>query len=272
MIELLVVFIFGIVIGSFLNVLILRIPLDESILFPASHCTSCNNKLKPWHNIPIISWVFLRGKCSYCNSKISIQYPVVELITGLILVGIVYKLGINIQAVIVFLSFSMLLTLSMIDLKYKMVPDSINLLAMVFAILSFSNPTELFSNFHNALLFAGGFTLLRFGLSYILTSAEHRRALKTITPWTKNYHTYPFIEAVGEGDIMVVATMGALLGIKLTLIAIFLSAVLALPVMLIIQRINEKEKTVPYVPFLTLATLIVYIFDTQTLSLMKLIT
>ena len=160
----------------------------------------------------------------------------------------------------------MLLSLSMIDFKYKMVPDSLNLLAMLFAILGAWNLSGIFINFQNALLFAGGFTLLRFALSYLLTSSAYKEAKKRETSWTKNYHIYPFIEAMGEGDIMVAATMGALLGVKLTLVAIFLSAVLALPIMLALLNRSAEEQRVPFVPFLALATFIVFIYDTPILA------
>lgn len=264
--ELLFIFIFGTLIGSFLNVVILRIPNDDSVIFPSSHCYGCGNNLKPWHNIPVISWIFLRGKCSFCSSKISIQYPIIELLTGFIFLVLAYKYGINFPILLIGFSFSMLLVLSMIDFKYKMVPDSINLLALVFAILGAWSINGVILNFQNALLFAGGFTLLRFSLSYILTSSAHRHAKKTITPWTKNYHTYPYIEAMGEGDIMVVATMGALLGVELSLVAVFLSAVLALPVLLALRGRSAEEQRVPFVPFMAVATLIVYIFDSSVLT------
>ncbi|MCW8838078.1 MAG: prepilin peptidase [Thiovulaceae bacterium] len=266
MIEMILVFIFGIVFGSFLNVVILRIPNDESIIFTSSHCNSCNNKLKPWHNIPIISWIFLRGKCAFCGEKISRQYPIIEFISGLLFVILVQKYSLSIPIIFIFLSFSMLLALAMIDFKYKMVPDSLNLLAIIFAILGAWSLEALMTNLQNALLFAGGFTLLRFSLSYILTSSVHRDANKTLTPWTKYYQRYPYIEAMGEGDIMVAATMGALLGIHLTLVAIFLSALLALPIMLILQNKSTEEQRIPFVPFLALATFIVYIYDTPIMS------
>ena len=266
MIELFFVFILGILIGSFLNVVILRIPLDESLLFPSSHCYSCQTPLKPWHNIPIFSWLFLRGKCSFCKTKISLQYPSIELASGIIFLTLANKYGISLPIFFIALSFLMLLALSMIDFKYKMVPDSINLLALVFAIFGAWSIEAIFTNLQNALLFAGGFTLLRFALSYLLTSSLHRQARKTITPWTKNYHTYPFVEAMGEGDIMVAATMGALLGIKLTLVAVFFSALLALPVMLLLRNKSAEEQRVPFVPFLALATFIVYIFDSPILA------
>lgn len=265
MTELIIAFILGISIGSFLNVVILRIPKDESIVFGASHCTTCNTALKPWHNIPLFSWVFLRGKCSFCKAKISVQYPFIEFISGLILVLLVAKFSLSLPVIFIALSFFMLLALSAIDIKYMMVPDSLNLLAIFFAIIGAWNLPGVLNNFQNALYFAGGFTLLRFSLSYYLTSSVHRQAKKTMTSWTKNYHTYPFIEAMGEGDIMVAATMGALLGVKLTLAGIFLSAVLALPVMIFVMS-RSSEHRVPFVPFLALSTFIVYIFDTQVLS------
>jgi len=93
--ELAIIALFGLLFGSFLNVVILRIPEGESIVFGASHCTSCHTPLKPWHNIPLFSWLFLGGKCSFCKTKISIQYPLIELATTIIftLVGIKYGLS-----------------------------------------------------------------------------------------------------------------------------------------------------------------------------------
>ncbi len=266
MIEIIFATILGLLLGSFLNVVILRLPKEESVVFVASHCTSCKNALKPWHNIPLFSWIFLRGKCAFCKEKISIQYPIIELISALIFLIISLKYGLSIPVLFIALSFLMLLALSMIDFKYKMVPDSLNLLAILFAILGTWGTEGIFLNFQNALLFAGGFTLLRFSLSYMLTSSVQREAKKTQTSWTKNYHTYPLIEAMGEGDIMVAATMGALLGVQLTLVAIFLSAILALPVMLVLLKRSTEEQKVPFVPFLAISTFIIFLYDVQVLA------
>ncbi len=266
MIELSIAFVFGLLFGSFLNVVILRVPIGESVVFNPSHCMRCKAKLRPWHNIPLFSWLFLRGKCSFCKTKISIQYPLIELISGIIFLTLANKYGLSLPIFFVALSFLMLLALSMIDFKYKMIPDSINLLAIIFAILGAWSIGGIFNNFVNAILFAGGFTLLRFSLSYILTSSAHRAIKKNVTSWSKNYHPYPFIEAMGEGDIMVAATMGALLGVELTLVAIFLSAILALPVMLALKNKGAEEQRVPFVPFLALSTFIVYILDTPIMA------
>lgn len=239
--EWLLVFILGAAIGSFMNVLIVRTPRDESVSFPASHCMSCNTPLRAWHNIPIFSWLFLRGKCSFCDAKISAQYPIIEIFGALIFLFTAMKLGMNLHAFGIALVFTLLLALSVIDFYYKMVPDSLNLAALTFAILSATSLGQLGYNFTNALLFAGGFTLLRFYLSYALKK-----------------------EAMGEADIMIAATMGAVLGVQLALVAIFLSALLALPALLLTQnKEDEDSQQLPFIPFLAMATWIVLIFDTH---------
>ncbi|SFV53197.1 Leader peptidase (Prepilin peptidase) / N-methyltransferase [hydrothermal vent metagenome] len=266
MIELSIAFVFGLLFGSFLNVVILRIPKEESVVYEGSYCYSCNTKLKPWHNIPLLSWIFLGGKCSFCKAKISIQYPLIELSAAFIFTIIASQYGLSLPSFLIALSFLMLLALSMIDFKYKMVPDSLNILAIVFAIFGAWSIQGIIINFQNALLFAGGFTLLRFVLSYYLTSSVYKAGLKTKTSWNKHYDRTPLIEAMGEGDIMVAATMGALLGLKLTLVAIFLSALLALPIMLFVIKKSKEQQRVPFVPFLALATFIVFIYESPILA------
>ena len=263
---LLIAFVFGTLFGSFLNVVILRIPKEESVVFKASHCSSCGTPLRAWHNIPLFSWIFLAGKCSFCKSKISAQYPLIELTSGLIFLALVAKLGVGLPTLLISFSFLTLLALSMIDFKYKMIPDSLNILAIVFAVFGAWSLSGLLLNLTNALIFAGGFTLLRFILSYYLTSSVYRAGLKTKTSWNRHYDRTPFLEAMGEGDIMVGATMGALLGVKLTLVAIFLSALLALPIMLLVLKKSKEEQRVPFVPFLALATFIVYMYDSQIMT------
>lgn len=244
--EFLFIFILGALIGSFLNVLIIRIPKDENVAFPASHCIKCNTPLKPWHNIPIFSWLFLKGKCAFCNEKISAQYPLVEFISALIFTAVFIKMGISLPTLGIAVAFLMLLTLSIIDFYHKMVPDSLNLLALTLAIASAYSLGMALEHAVNALLFAGGFSLLRFYISYIIKQ-----------------------EAMGEADIIIAATMGALLGVKLTLVAIFFSAVLALPAMMMLRNETDESKQVPFIPFLAMATWIVYIFDTPIMSYLE---
>jgi len=257
------VFVSGALFGSFLNVVIYRIPRGESVVFPASHCPHCGTNLKPWHNVPILSWLFLRGRCAFCGVPISAQYPIIELLSGIIAAAVYLKMGISYVGIGATAVFLTLLALSVIDFYYKMVPDSLNLLALTLAVFSAASPQMFVENLKNALLFAGGFALLRFYVSYYLFIKLKRMSpnLKQAS-WVKNYNTIPaVVEAMGEGDIMIAATMGALLGVQLGLAAIFLSALLALPAMLLMRNLPGGAQ-VPFIPFLAMATWIVYLFDT----------
>jgi len=233
------VFIFGILIGSFLNVVIYRIPKGESIVFPSSKCQSCQTPLKWYHNIPIFSWLFLRGKCGFCSDKISAQYPLIELATGIIAVTLFYKLGLVWYMPVVFAVFTILLALVMIDFKYMEIPDNLNLLALALAVVT----PNILGAFTDALLAVGGMTLLRYYLSFFLNK-----------------------EAMGEGDIIVAGTMGALLGFPGFLYALFIAAIVAL-----VPSLMAKNTQVPFVPFLIIGTFIAYVFDTQVQALVDLI-
>jgi len=232
-----VVFIFGAMIGSFLNVVIYRIPKGESIVFPSSKCQSCQNSLKWWHNIPIFSWLFLRGKCYFCKDKISAQYPVVELLTGIIFVALYFKLGLVWYLPFIAASFAALLALVMIDFKYMAVPDNVNFAALIFALIQ----PEFLSALMYGAIAAGGLYLIG-----LLSSLLARK------------------QAMGGADVIVAGTMGALLGFPNFFVALFLSALLAM-----IPALINRKTGVPFVPFLALATFIVYLYDTQATQLLE---
>ncbi len=225
------VFVFGTLIGSFLNVVIYRVPKGESIVFPSSKCQSCQTSLKWWHNIPIFSWLFLRGKCYFCHDTISPQYPTVEFITGILFVLLYLKLGLVWYLPFVAGAFTALFALVMIDFKYMAVPDSINFIALGFALVQPTFVDALLC----ALMAAGGLYLVGLFSSFIAKK-----------------------EAMGGADVIVAGTMGALLGFPNFFIAIFLSAILAM-----IPSLLNRETGVPFVPFLAMATLIVYLYDSQ---------
>jgi leader peptidase (prepilin peptidase)/N-methyltransferase len=233
------VFIFGTLIGSFLNVVIYRIPKGESIAFPASKCQSCQTPLKWYHNIPIFSWLFLGGKCGFCKDPISKQYPIVEFLTGIIFLALYIKLGLVWYLPFVAASFASLFALVMIDFKYMAVPDNVNFAALLFALIQ--------PNFLDAMMYgaiaAGGLYLIGLFSSFIAKR-----------------------EAMGGADVIVAGTMGALLGFPNFFIALFLSAILAM-----IPAMIWRDKGVPFVPFLALATFIVYLYDTQAAQLLDII-
>ena len=234
-----IVFIFGAMIGSFLNVVIYRIPKNESIVFPSSKCQSCQTTLKWYHNIPIFSWVFLGGKCAFCKEKISAQYPIVEALTGVIFVALYFKLGLVWYLPFVAASFAALLALVMIDFKYMAVPDNVNLAALIFALVQ----PEFLNGLMYAAIAAGGLYLIG-----LLSSLLARK------------------QAMGGADVIVAGTMGALLGFPNFFVAIFLSAVLAM-----IPALIWRDKGVPFVPFLALATFIVYLYDAEAAQLLEFI-
>lgn len=229
--------ILGLCIGSFLNVVILRLPKSQSVVMPASHCPTCKAPLHWYHNIPLLSWIFLRGKCSSCKTSISIQYPLVEAACGVLFFYFSTILN-PYFALMVALTFGCLLALSIIDFRYKAVPDLLSLPTLLFALLAKPGLESL----NDALLFAGGFALLR-----ILVSA-----------WKKQ-------EAMGEADIIIAAIIGAMLGIKLGLIAIYLAAIFSL-IGFVIAR--KKDFELPFIPFLSLGLFCAYIFQDSLLRLM----
>ncbi len=231
------IFLFGISVGSFLNVLIYRIPEGLSILNPPSSCPKCHNRLKWYHNIPIVGWLMLKGKCGFCKEKISARYPIIELLNGLIWLALFFKIGLVWYYPFVALSFSMLLALTMIDFKYYAVPDSLNYAALIFALI---NPHFLIS-LRDAALAAG----VLFAIGFITSKIAKK-------------------DTLGEADIIVAATMAALLGFPAFFIALFIAALLAL-----VPSLLAKNTMVPFVPFLALATLITYLNKEYLLHLLE---
>lgn len=230
---------FGLAIGSFLNVVILRLPEGKSIAFPSSHCYSCKKPLKWYHNIPLFSWIFLSGRCGYCKEKISFQYPLIELFCGIIFALCFIKEGDLIFSILYGLIFSLLLALSLIDLRYKAVPDLLSVPTMVLAF--FANP-PLFT-IEYGLMFAGGFAILRIIVSFLMKK-----------------------EAMGEADIIIAAIIGAILGSPLGLVAIYLAAVISLPAFMIVRK---KGFELPFIPFLVVGLAIAYFFDGVILNLIE---
>jgi leader peptidase (prepilin peptidase)/N-methyltransferase len=233
----LLVFIFGTMIGSFLNVVIYRIPKGESIVFPSSKCQNCQTPLLWYHNIPIFSWLLLRGKCAFCKKPIAKQYPIVEFLTGIIFMSLYFKLGLVWYLPFIAASFSALFALVIIDFKYMAVPDNVNFAALIFALIQ--------PDFLHALMYAaiaaGGLYLI--GLFSSLLAGK---------------------QAMGGADVIVAGTMGALLGFPNFFVALFLSALLAM-----IPSLINRETGVPFVPFLALAAFIVYLYDNESEKLLE---
>ena len=216
-------------------------PKGESINLPASHCPQCHHALKWYHNIPLLSWIFLRGKCAFCHSSISVQYPFVELSSALLYGLCFVRLESLTQALLIGTIFALLVALSIIDLRYKAVPDALSLPALILAFCVGVPLTSL----QNGLLFMGAFTFLRFFVSALAKK-----------------------EVMGEADIIIAGIMGALLGIKLGFAAIYIAAIIALITFVIVKK---RGIELPFIPFLALGLLITWLFDTPILHVMELI-
>ena len=229
-------FVFGSIIGSFLNVCILRLPEKKSLLFPASHCPHCRKPIRFYDNIPLISFLVLRGRCRFCGQPISPQYFMVELLTALLSLFLFFSYSL-IEYFIYFAFFSSLVVVTFIDLKHQIIPDVISLPGIGAGFLaSFVLPriTCLDSLLGIAL---GGGILYLIALGYYLIT-------KT--------------EGMGMGDVKLLAMIGAFLGGKGVVITIFLSAFLGAMVgvaMMVIKGKNRKY-AIPYGPFLSIGALL----------------
>ena len=239
-----IVILVGIVFGSFLNVLIHRIPLGLSLIKPlGSICLSCQSNIRWFENIPVFSYIFLKGKCSNCQKPISTLYPLVEILTGLVTLILYMKYWFNFDLIVTIILFYTLIVLSFIDLKYKAVPDYLLIFSVALVLL--------IGDLTNALLFAGGFVLLELALTFYIQNIKAKI--------TKN-KALESQRALGEGDIPIAAVIGGLLGVHLGISAIFLGALLAL-LPALYNLISKKEIETAFIPFLSLGLFITLITE-----------
>lgn len=222
----------SVVLGSFLNVCIYRIPKGESISFPPSHCPKCETRLKPMDLIPILSYIFSKGKCRYCGEKISPQYPIVELLNGLIYLVLYMKYGLTLYFFKYAILASLLIVISFIDLKYQIIPDRLNLLCLlvgIFFTLSYGNKW-LIVNSSLGLFTGGGMFLL-------------------IAIVTKG--------AMGGGDIKLMGALGFCLGWKYILLTTLLSFVIGaiISIALLAFKIKGRKDYIPFGPFISIAAI-----------------
>lgn len=235
--------------GSFLNVLIIRLPLGKSIVLPRSQCPSCNHLIYWYHNIPIISYFLLKGKCAYCKDEISKQYIIVELISAIITVFLYLKLSISFELLFALIFFYNLIVLSFIDFKYKAVPDYLLLIALIFSFVI--TQKDLFYALKDAFIISGAFILLNFVITFYIQNIKSR-ILKD--------ESLKQQEALGEGDIPILASIGAILGFPGTFVAIFLSSLFAI-IPSIYFQIKKKDIQTPFIPYLSLGLIVEYFFN-----------
>lgn len=230
-------FIAGLFFGSFYNVVALRLSNNESIIFPGSHCVNCNHKLSWNELIPIFSYIILKGKCKKCKVKISIQYPIIELLTGILFVLSYYIYGLSLNTLISIVISSLVVVTLVSDFKYMIILDEV-LIASCLALAIIFYIQGGLEKFGHQLIYG----VLMFILVLLIKHLGDK-AFKQ--------------ESLGWGDVKLSFIAGFVLGIKVGVLYIFLASFLALPYALFCT-IRKKEAIVPFGPFLVLSMLILF--------------
>lgn len=225
------IFVLGLIIGSFLNVCIYRIPIDISIITPLSICKNCETKLKPIDLFPVISWICLKRKCRYCGKSISIRYMMIELFTGILFSILFHKIGFDLVLIPYFILLSILIVISFIDLDYYIIPNKVILFALIiFMVLNvFLKYIEWKDAFLGA--FIGGAFLLFIA---VVTGG------------------------MGMGDVKLMTVIGLYLGWKNIIISLFLSFIIGgvFGTGLLIFKVKGRKDAIPFGPWIALATYI----------------
>lgn len=225
-----IIFIFGITIGSFLNVCIYRIPLGESIVTAPSHCMTCGWKLKWYDMVPVFSWLVLGGKCRNCKSKISVQYPIIEGVNGILYVVICAVNGFEWSSMIYCFMASALLVLSIIDWRTYEIPFGINVFLFVLGVaMTILDRGNLAEHLIGMICVSG---LL--GILYLLTGGR----------------------AIGGGDIKLMFACGLILGWKLILLAFFLGCIIGSVVHIIRMSVKKAGRMLAMGPYLSVGILL----------------
>lgn len=236
-----IVFLFGMCIGSFLNVCIYRLPTSKSITEPPrSVCPSCNNHIRFYDNIPVLSYLWLKGRCRHCNASISFRYLVVELMTGTVAIGTLFHFGLTLESLVYFVFISALFVITFIDIDHKIIPDVITLPGILIGLVaSFALPTVTFKDSIIGLL-AGGGSLWMVAWAYYLITRK---------------------DGMGGGDIKLLAMIGTIVGLKGIIFTIFVSSAVGTVVGITVMIVKGKNMkfAVPFGPFLSIGA-ITYIF------------
>jgi len=250
----LIVFLFGLVIGSFLNVCIHRLPKNRSVISPPSHCPNCKTNIR-WHdNIPVLSYILLGGKCRFCKSPISPRYPLVEILTAVIITLFFAVFGISAR----FFAYSLmgcgLIIATFVDFEINEIPDQVSIGGLIAGIIfstafpSLTGASAWPQGLLNSVIgmLAGGGSIYLMGL---LGELVFKR------------------EAMGGGDVKLMAMIGAFLGWRLALMTFFIAPLFG-AVIGVIMRMRDGREIIPYGPYLSLAALISVFFGERILNIL----
>lgn len=248
------IFIFGLIVGSFLNVCIYRLPRDLSIITPPSSCPYCQQKIRPLDNIPIISYLLLRGQCRFCGERISIRYPLVEFLNGLLYLLVFYFFGLGWHLIPLFAFVSAMIVITFIDMDFQIIPDVITLPGIIIGVLSATfllvDPMQNYTSsnakvgFLNSIIgfFLGG------GLFYLIAVVSKG--------------------GMGGGDIKLMAMVGAFFGWKAVLMVTFIGSLTGsmVGILLMIFKGKGHKTKIPFGPFLALGSIVTLFFGGKILN------
>lgn len=234
----------GLVIGSFLNVCIFRIPEEQSICFPPSHCMNCKHKLGVLDLIPVLSYVFIGGKCRYCKEKISVRYPLIELLNGILYLAIYFEYGFSILTLKYFILTSLLIVISMIDFDTQSVYTSTTLFGAVVGSIFIGIQYFVFKDGSLDFIIGGIAGALIIGIIVFLT------------------------RGMGEGDIEIVGVCGLFLGLKGILLALFLGIVIGgiAGIIIVLLKIKSAKDKIAFGPFIAIGTMLSMLYGSEILN------
>lgn len=240
---------FGLAVGSFLNVCIYRIPRDISLVHPPSHCPRCGQRIRFYDNIPVISYVCLRGKCRTCRNPIPLHYPVVELLSGLLSVALFLLYGFSLPYFVFFIFWNALLVISFIDLQHQIIPDIISLpgalLGLLLAIFKVNQPVT----WLDSLIGLTGGAAFFYGVAFLFKRLRKK-------------------EGMGLGDVKLLAMIGAWMGWQPLLYVILIASLSGTLIgggTLLLRRKGFNER-IPFGPFLVIGALVYFFFERQILA------
>lgn len=239
----------GLALGSFLNVCSIRWPQDESVVSPPSRCPSCGRGIRPWENIPVLGWILLRGRCAGCGNGISIQYPLVELATGLIWAGLFWQFGLSWEVLRGALFLTILLGIALSDARFYIIPDEFSLGGAVLGL---------------ALAFApGGLTFVQALVGAVLWTFALWGVGKVGTLWIRKTNPDRLDDmgvdsALGGGDVKMMALVGAFVGVPGGALTIFIGSAVAVLVFGIARRLTDR--LIPFGIFLAAGAAIAYVW------------
>lgn len=235
-----IVFLYGIVIGSFLNVCIYRIPKKENIVKIRSHCMACGYQLKWYDLIPLFSYIRLGGKCRKCKAKLSVQYPLIEAVNGILYVAVFYVNGVSVESLLYCLLTSALLALSIIDFRTYEIPFGINLFILALGLI------RVCLNYGDWLEYGIGFLAVSAFLYLLYVISKGR--------------------AIGGGDIKLMAACGLFLGFKLIILAFLLGCILGSVIHLIRMKVTKADHVLAMGPYLSMGVWIALLWGEKFLN------